>query len=138
MYPRRPLLPALVLVLLLPLLPGRAAAVPVAPDGLIRLAAPPAHARAFWPTMPPDTRPLARVRLLAVEVTLLPSGRLLHRTIVDLPPHRPLRPRPPGPDPLVLPLPGAMPLLIGALAGLFVVGRRRRRPTALAAADGAP
>jgi hypothetical protein len=77
------------------------------------------------------------VRLLAVEVTLLPSGRVLHRTIVDLPPHRPLRSQPPGPDPLVLPLPGAMPLLLGALAGLFVVGRRRR-PTALAAAAGAP
>lgn len=135
MFPRRPLLPALVLVLLLPLLPGRAMAVPVAPDGLLRLASPPAHARAVWPAMPPDTRPLARVRLLAVEVTLLPSGRLLQRTIVGLPPHRP---RPPGPDPLVLPLPGAMPLLIGALAGLFVVGRRRHRPTALAGADGAP
>jgi hypothetical protein len=63
------------------------------------------------------------VRLVTVEVIILPSGRLATRRVADLP-APPDRGKPTGEDLIVLPLPAGMPLLLAALAGLAVAGRR--------------
>ena len=131
----RPLLLTLLLVALLPLAPARAAAVPLLFDRDMTLDWPLRDDRALRVTVAPAEGPLARFRFLTVEITLLPSGRLLARTVVALPGPSP-RLDAPVADPLILPLPGAMPLFMGALAGLVLVGRRRRPATALAAPDG--
>jgi hypothetical protein len=68
-------------------------------------------------------RALHRVRLVTVEVIILPSGRLATRRVADLP-APPDRGKPTGEDLIVLPLPAGMPLLLAALAGLAVAGRR--------------
>ena len=131
----RPRFLPFLLALLLPVLPGKAAAVPVPFDRAILLEWPLPESRALRVAIRKEMPPLARIRLFTVEVTLLPSGRLVTRTVVALP--HPSRHEPPtGPDPLILPLPGARPLVLVALTGLVVVGRRRRISPALAGPDG--
>lgn len=130
----RPRLLPLVLALLLPLLPGKAAAAPVPFDRALSLEWPLPESRVLRLSIRQETRPLAQVRLFTIEVTLLSSGRLVSRTVAALP-SRDLHRPPPGPEPLVLPLPGALPLFLAALAGLVVVGRRRRTRPMLAAPD---
>ena len=125
----------LLLAALLPLLPGKAAAVPVSFKTEVLLEWPLPDPRALRLTILPDTPPLARVRLFWIEITLLPSGRLVARSVVELP-YRGFREPPPGPEPPVLSLPGALPLFLAALAALVVVGWRRRDGAALAVADG--
>jgi hypothetical protein len=73
---------------------------------------------------------LPRVRLFMMEVAILPSGRLVIRTVVT----RPYRPEPrpaPHAQPILLPLPATWPLVLVGAAGLVAVGRRRAaRPLA--------
>lgn len=133
----RPLLLTLLFLALLPLAPGSAAATPLRFDRDLTLDWPLRGDRAVRVTFAPAHEPLARFRFLTVEITLLPSGRLLARTVLALP-GRPLRDEPPVVEPLILPLPGAMPLFVGALAGLVLVGRRRRPAAALAAPGTGP
>jgi hypothetical protein len=131
----RPLLLTFVLAAWLPLVPGKAVAVPVSFDRDLaldlRLPERPVPAAAI----PPDPRPILHIRLLTREIALLPSGRIVVRMLAA-PPWRPPLPGRPAPDPVVLPLPGAMPLFLGALAGLALVGRRRRPAGELAGAGG--
>jgi hypothetical protein len=74
-----------------------------------------------------ELRALPRVRLLTAEVVVLPSGRMLIRSIATLPARAEPPPRPTA-DLIVLPLPAAMPLFLAALAGLLIAGHPRRRP----------
>jgi hypothetical protein len=117
--------------------PGRAAAVPVALDREFTLAwaSPVAEPMRFTLRLPQRAAPLARARLLAIEITLLPSGRIVARSVIGLPPGWTAAPRPVAPALVALPLPGAMPLFLGALAGLLILGRRRRGRVALAGPD---
>lgn len=127
----RPLVLPLALLLLLPLLPGRAAAAPVAFDRALHLDWPLPDARVLRFSILRDPRPLVQVRLFTVQITLLPSGALVARAVVALPQGRSDAPRPapePVVVPVVVPLPAALPLFLLALAGLVVVGRRRRPP----------
>jgi hypothetical protein len=133
---RQLLLPLLVAALL-PVLPGKAAAVPVAFEREILLELPLRDARVLRLAILDDRRPLARVRLFTVEITLLPSGRLIARTVLALP-HRHAYLPAPGPEPVILPLPGALPMFLGALLGLAVIARRRRRTDPLAGTAAAP
>lgn len=89
--------PKALVLLLLPLAPLPAAATTVGPEPPV-----PVHGAAGVP--PPA----------AVELSFLtPAPRTAAGS-------------PPAPNLVELPLPGAMPLLLGALAGFAVVGRRRR------------
>jgi len=123
----RMLLLPLLLAALLTLAAVPAAAVPLAFDRDLAV-----DARPPGPGDGADERPIARVPLLTRELVLLPSGRLVLRTASILPP-RPLRDATASEAPLILPLPGAMPLFVAALAGLVLVARRRRAATPLAA-----
>lgn len=132
----RPLFLTLVLAAWVPLAPGAAMAVPLSFDRDVtldwRLPARPAPALATVI----DTHPILRIRLLTREIALLPSGRILVRQAM-VQTWRPSPPdRRPMPEPVVLPLPGAMPLFLGALAGLVLVARRRRPAAELAGAGG--
>jgi hypothetical protein len=133
----RQLLLPLVVATLLPLLPGKAAAVPVPFDREIVLDLPLRDARVLRLAILDDRQPLARVRLFTVEITLLTSGPLIARTILALP-HRHTSLPAQGPEPVILPLPGALPLFLGALLGLAVIARRRRRTDPLAGTTAAP
>jgi hypothetical protein len=73
----------------------------------------------------------AQLRLLTVEIMLLPSGRLAARPAVALS-RLPAPPDRHAQAPVILPLPGAMPLFLAALAGLVLVSRRRRPAAPLA------
>ena len=74
-----------------------------------------------------EARALLRIRLVTAEVVILPSGRMITRTLAVLP-ARPKPPRRPDTDVIVLPLPAAMPLFLAAMAGLLLAGRHRRKP----------
>lgn len=131
----RPLLPALAIAALLPVLPAKATAtpVPLQRDAPFPLSSP--DHGAFRSGTPDMTRPLARVRLLTAELAFLPPGHLVTRTIA--PPHaRNGAPPAPVTELLVLPLPAALPLFAAALLGFLVIARRRRHMRALAGAKG--
>lgn len=126
-------LPAL-LALVLALTAGPAGATPVRIDREAALdwRLPLVHLRAVAPKG--QVRALPRVRLLTKEIVIVPSGRMVIRSLAAARTlHSPARP--PEPDPLVLPLPAGLPLYIAALGGVALVARRRR-PTSLIA--GAP
>ncbi len=125
----RALFPPLALLLLLA---GAASAAPLRPDReTFDRAVPAPHIQSA--RLGEELRSLPRVRLFLAEVTILPSGRMVSRAIPVLP-LREGRAAPIPPDLIVLPLPAAMPLLVAALAGLAIAGRRRRgRPLAEAA-----
>lgn len=65
---------------------------------------------------------LPGIRLLTVDVALLPSGRLVARTAAARPALPAARA---APDMVTLPLPAALPLLLVALAGLVIAARPR-------------
>jgi hypothetical protein len=64
-----------------------------------------------------------------MEVAILPSGRFVIRTVATRP-YRPEAPPAPHAQPIILPLPATMPLVLLGAAGLVVAGRRRARPLA--------
>jgi hypothetical protein len=126
MIPRSRAILPLLLLILLALAPPKAAAATLLPGRETVL---------DWPRGPdPVVRfvftrfaaPIARTRILMLEIVLLPTERtvatLSIRRSVASPDtvHK-------GADPIVMPLPGAMPLLLGALGGLAIIGRRRAR-----------
>lgn len=113
----------LALLLLPALLPAPAAAASVRADRGAELdwRIPAGHVLSAFPLAP--LRALPRVRLVTAEVVILPSGRMITRTLAAIP--APPAP-PPRTDLIALPLPGAMPLLLAAIGGLVLAGRRRR------------
>jgi hypothetical protein len=123
----------LLVVALLPLAPAGAVAVPLGHDRDLALAAP-AKVRAA-PAALAAARPIARAPLLVREVVLLPSRAILLRPLRDLP-RAPLRAGPQAAPPLTVPLPGALPHFVVALAALVFVARRRPGARPLAG-DGA-
>ena len=126
----RMLLLSLLLTALLPLSAGRAAAASLAAGGDLIL-----EARLPSLTLGTATLPLAHGRLVTRELVLLPSGKAVLRTL-PVRPVAPLIPATPATEPLILPLPGAMPLFLVALAGLALAGHRRRAVPALAGKGG--
>jgi hypothetical protein len=132
MPPLRTLL--LALACLAGVLPGAAGAAPLRADrgGEIDWRIPGGHVLSVFHTGP--KRALSRVRLVTAEVVILPSGRMVTRSVAMLP-ARPEPPRRPDADLIVLPLPAAMPLFLAALAGLLIAGRRRRGPSPTARAE---
>jgi hypothetical protein len=121
----------LLLLALLPLVAGRADALPLPFEGGPGLKAPPAAI-----AVPADSPPLVTLGLFARDVELRPSGRPALGAAWALS-HPPLPARAPAAAPVGLPLPGAMPHFLAALAGLALVARRRRRAGALAGRRGA-
>jgi hypothetical protein len=116
------------LLLCLALLPGAAGAAPLRADrgGDLDWRIPGGHVLSVIPRG--EARALLRIRLVTAEVVILPSGRMITRTLAVLPARPKSAPRP-DVDVIVLPLPAAMPLFLAALTGLLIAGRRRRRPT---------
>jgi hypothetical protein len=121
----------LLFLALLPLAAGPAGAVPLVLDRAAGLdGQPPAIAA------PGDAPPLT-TRFFGRDMALRPSGRPALGTAWALT-RPPLPARAPSAAPAVLPLPGAMPHFLVALAGLALVARWRRRAGALAGRRAAP
>jgi hypothetical protein len=117
----------LALAVLAGTLPAAVSAAPLRADrgGDLDWRIPAGHVLSVFPGG--ERRTLPRIRLLTAEVVILPSGRMITRTVAVLPARPKPAPRPDA-DLIVLPLPAAMPLFLAALTGLLIAGRRRRRP----------
>ena len=126
---------AFLVILLLPLLPANATAATVLPARGLLLDWPLGSEPVIRITVAPAHAPIARVRFLTLDIILLPTGR----TVATLVSSRmiPAEAASSIAQPFVLPLPGALPLMIGALAGLMMIARRRA-PAGLVRPDAPP